>query len=103
MVRRVVEGGQAPEAISDVVGVSPRTVRQWVARFRIARSPPIASCPNKTTHNIGGLAMGNDRRTSVVNHYLQFWNAPNLFIRGACVFPFNGGHDPARTVGALTY
>jgi transposase len=34
MVRRVVEGGQTPQAISQAVGVCPRTVRKWVKRFR---------------------------------------------------------------------
>jgi transposase InsO family protein len=34
MVRRVVEDGQTPEAVSEAVGVCPRTVRKWVARFR---------------------------------------------------------------------
>jgi len=34
MVRRVVEGGQTPEAVSAAVGVCPRTVRKWVERFR---------------------------------------------------------------------
>ena len=33
MVRRVVEGGQTPKAVSEAVGVCPRTVRKWVARF----------------------------------------------------------------------
>jgi transposase InsO family protein len=34
MVRRVVEGGQTPEAVSAAVGVCLRTVRKWVGRFR---------------------------------------------------------------------
>ena len=34
MVRRVVEDGQTPQAVSEAVGVCPRTVRKWVARFR---------------------------------------------------------------------
>jgi transposase InsO family protein len=34
MVRRVVDGGQTPEAVSEAVGVCPRTVRKWVERFR---------------------------------------------------------------------
>ena len=34
MVRRVVECGQTPEAVGEAVGVCPRTVRKWVARFR---------------------------------------------------------------------
>jgi transposase InsO family protein len=36
MVRRVVEGGQTPQAVSEAVGVCPRTVRKWVERFRAA-------------------------------------------------------------------
>jgi transposase InsO family protein len=34
MVRRVVEDGQTPEAVGEAVGVCPRTVRKWVARWR---------------------------------------------------------------------
>ena len=34
MVRRVVEGGQTPQAVGEAVGVCPRTVRKWVARYR---------------------------------------------------------------------
>jgi transposase InsO family protein len=34
MVRRVVEGGQTPKALSAAVGVCPGTVRKWVERFR---------------------------------------------------------------------
>ena len=34
MVRRVVEDGQTPAAVSEAVGVCPRTVRKWVTRFR---------------------------------------------------------------------
>jgi len=34
VVRRVVEGGQTPKALSAAVGVCPRTVQKWVKRFR---------------------------------------------------------------------
>lgn len=34
MVRRVVEDGLRPKAVSEAVGVSPKTVRKWVARFK---------------------------------------------------------------------
>ncbi len=34
MVRRVVEGGQTPQAVSKAIGVCPRTVRKWVERFQ---------------------------------------------------------------------
>ena len=33
-MRRVVEGGQTPKALSAAVGVCPRTVQKWVKRFR---------------------------------------------------------------------
>jgi transposase InsO family protein len=33
MVRRAVEGGQTPQALSAAVGVCPHTVRKWVKRF----------------------------------------------------------------------
>jgi len=36
MVRRVVEGGQTPQAVSAAVGICTRTVRKWVRRFRAA-------------------------------------------------------------------
>jgi len=34
MVRRVVEGRQTPQAVSEAVGVCLRTVRKWVKRYR---------------------------------------------------------------------
>ncbi len=34
IVRLVIEGGQTPEAVSEAVGVCPRTVRKWLVRYR---------------------------------------------------------------------
>jgi gluconate 2-dehydrogenase alpha chain len=34
---------------------------------------------------------------------LQCWNASNLFISGASVFPQNSGYNPTGPVGALGY
>src|ERR1700691_3265435 len=34
MVRRAVEGGQTAKALSEAVGVCPRTVRKWIKRLR---------------------------------------------------------------------
>ncbi len=39
--------------------------------------------PYQSTHNTGGTIMGADPSTSVVNKYLQAWDASNLFIMGA--------------------
>lgn len=59
--------------------------------------------PYQTTHNTGGTIMGSDPRSSVVNRYLQSWDADNLFIMGASVFPQNTSYNPTGTVGALAY
>jgi gluconate 2-dehydrogenase alpha chain len=57
----------------------------------------------QSTHNTGGAIMGADPETSVVNNYLQMWDAPNVFVIGACNFPQNAGFNPTGTVGALSY
>lgn len=59
--------------------------------------------PYQTTHNTGGTIMGTSRDDSVVNNYLQHWDAENLFVVGAGNFAHNGGYNPTGTVGALAY
>ena len=59
--------------------------------------------PYQSTHNTGGTMMGTNPRNSVVNRYLQSWDAHNLFIMGASVFPQQHGYNPTGTVGALAY
>jgi gluconate 2-dehydrogenase alpha chain len=59
--------------------------------------------PYQTTHNTGGTIMGADPKNSVVNTYLQHWDAENLFVIGAGNFPHNGGCNPTGTLGGLAY
>lgn len=59
--------------------------------------------PYQSTHNTGGTIMGDDPKTSVVNRYLQSWDADNLFVVGASTFPQNPAHPPTGAVGALSY
>lgn len=59
--------------------------------------------PYQSTHNTGGAIMGPDPDISVVNSYLQCWDAENLFIPGASAFPHNSGYNPTGTVGALAF
>ena len=71
---------------------SPASVRQsWSA------------VPYQSTHNTGGTIMGTSPGTSVVNQYLQSWDAHNLFTVGANVFPHNASYNPTGPVGALAY
>ena len=59
--------------------------------------------PYQSTHNTGGTIMGPDPGSSVVNRYLQVWDAHNLFVQGASVFPQQHGYNPTGTLGALAY
>ena len=59
--------------------------------------------PYQSTHNTGGTMMGSDPKTSVVNRYLQAWDAHNLFIMGASTFPQQPAYNPTGPVGALAY
>jgi gluconate 2-dehydrogenase alpha chain len=59
--------------------------------------------PYQSTHNTGGTIMGTDPKTSVVNRYLQSWDADNLFIMGASTFPQQPAYNPTGPVGALAY
>jgi len=59
--------------------------------------------PYQSTHNTGGTMSGADPQTSAVNRYLQAWDADNLFVMGASVFPQNASYNPTGVVGALAY
>lgn len=56
---------------------------------------------NDSSHTIGGVVMGEDRRTSALNRYQQSWDVHNVFVLGASSFPNNGGYNPTITIGAL--
>ncbi len=64
-------------------------------------SRPYDTRPYQSTHIVGGTVMGADPATSVVSPHLQHWDAENLFVAGASVFPHNSGHNPTELVGAL--
>jgi gluconate 2-dehydrogenase alpha chain len=57
----------------------------------------------QSTHNTGGTIIGADPNTSVVNNYLQMWDAENVFVVGASNFPQNAGFNPTGVVGGLAY
>jgi gluconate 2-dehydrogenase alpha chain len=57
----------------------------------------------QSSHHTGGAIMGTDPRTSVINRYLQNWEASNLFVMGGAAFPQNPGYNPTGTIAALAY
>jgi len=56
----------------------------------------------QSSHIQGGAIQGASPETSVVNPYLQHWQAPNLFILGASSFPQNAAANPTPTILAQT-
>lgn len=64
---------------------------------------PWSVVPYQSTHNTGGTIMGTNPSNSAVNKYCQSWDAHNLFIMGASVFPHNSAYNPTGPVGALAY
>ncbi|SFN50287.1 GMC family oxidoreductase [Variovorax sp. OV329] len=55
----------------------------------------------QTTHTTGGTIMGADPASSVVSPRLQHWDAQNLFVVGASVYPHNAGYNPTGPLAAL--
>lgn len=55
----------------------------------------------QTTHIVGGTVMGADPHSSVVSPHLQHWDAANLFVVGASVYPHNAGYNPTGPLAAL--
>jgi len=56
----------------------------------------------KGTHIQGGTIMGASPETSVLNPWLQHWQASNLFILGASAMPQNPSGNPTLTLLAMT-
>ena len=67
------------------------------------RIGPWSVVPYQSTHNTGGTIMGTNPSNSVVNKYCQSWDAHNLFITGASLFPHNAAYNPTGPIGALSY
>jgi gluconate 2-dehydrogenase alpha chain len=65
------------------------------------RTGPYDSRVYQTTHVTGGTIMGDDPQSSVVSPHLQHWDAENLFVVGASVYPFNAGYNPTGPLAAM--
>jgi gluconate 2-dehydrogenase alpha chain len=56
----------------------------------------------QSTHVNGGAIMGASPETSVVNPWMQHWQAQNLWVVGGSSFPQNGSGNPTLTILAIT-
>jgi gluconate 2-dehydrogenase alpha chain len=67
----------------------------------VPRQGPFDTRQYQSTHITGGTIMGTDPETSVVSPRLQHWDAQNLFVVGASVYPHNSGYNPTGPLAAL--
>jgi gluconate 2-dehydrogenase alpha chain len=65
------------------------------------RKAPFDTRQYQSTHVTGGTIMGDDPKSSVVSSHLQHWDAQNLFVVGASVYPHNSGFNPTGPLAAL--
>ena len=70
----------------------------WSADVLAGRTPRLAD----TYHAMGGLRMGTDPRTSVVDANLRVHGMENLYIASCAVYPTGGSSNPTFTLMALT-
>ena len=91
------------EYMAGVIGRIARAMNPTVMSAPAPRRGNYNVVPYQSTHNTGGTMMGADPGSSVLNRYLQSWDADNLFVMGASVFPQNQSYNPTGVVGALAY
>jgi len=79
----------------EAAGIGPLT---WTPAA-IDQTAPLMS---DTFHAMGGLRMGNDPATSVVDRDLRVHHLDNLYVASCAVYPSGGSSNPTFTMMALT-
>jgi len=72
------------------------------AGVRNVRQHTADNAPGLTIHEMGGMRMGKDRTTSVLNGSNQSWDVPNLFCTDGACMASNANQNPSITYMALT-
>lgn len=73
-------------------------VNRFLFRLGITRSLALGAA----IHECGGVRMGTDPATSVLNDHNQSWDVPNLFVTDASCFVTNSTVGPTLTIMAVT-
>jgi gluconate 2-dehydrogenase alpha chain len=89
--------------VGGVLGRLAKAMNPTVMSTPSVKKGDYSVVPYQSTHNTGGTMTGTDPKGSAVNRYLQSWDADNLFVMGASVFPQNASYNPTGIVGALAY
>jgi len=58
--------------------------------------------PGLDIHEVGGVRMGRDPKTSLLNQWNQFHNCPNVFVTDGACMTSTGVQNPSLTFMALT-
>jgi len=77
-------------------------IKQGQAIFKAAGAHDVWASNRVRMHAMGGVIMGNDRKTSVTNSYGQTHDIPNLFVAGPSLFPTSAAVNPCFTIHAVT-
>jgi len=83
------------------MGEIAKAIGADIAGPAVPRQAPFDTRQYQSTHVTGGTIMGTDPGTSVVSPHLQHWDAQNLFVVGASVYPHNSGYNPTGPLAAL--
>jgi choline dehydrogenase-like flavoprotein len=78
-----------------------RTIHRLAGQILEAAGATEVLISEGNDHTMGGLRMGADPRTSVVDASLKTHDHPNLYVCDASVFVTSGGAQPSQTIMAL--
>jgi gluconate 2-dehydrogenase alpha chain len=92
---------QMSEWVTQKMGAIARAMGPDIIGPIAGRKSPFDTRTYQSSHVTGGTPMGTDPRTSVLSSHLQHWDADNLFVVGASVYPHNSGYNPTGPLAAL--
>jgi gluconate 2-dehydrogenase alpha chain len=105
LLRLTIDWQDNERRMSRFMGDKLALIGKATGAKRVRVNPPLSKYDvntYKSTHVQGGAIMGASAATSVVNPWLQHWDASNVFVLGASAFPQNASGNPTLTVLALT-
>ncbi|MDT8369626.1 MAG: GMC family oxidoreductase [Longimicrobiales bacterium] len=61
------------------------------------------AAPGQIIHEVGGVIMGDNPRTSVLNEFCQSWEVDNLFVTDGGAFVSNADKNPTLSIMAVAW
>jgi choline dehydrogenase-like flavoprotein len=59
--------------------------------------------PGQIIHEVGGVIMGSDPKSSVLNQFCQSWEVDNLFVTDGGCFVSNADKNPTLSIMAIAW